>query len=516
LASEIAEIVNARLMNGMRTSRLVTIRQRNGKITKITRQHGKTPTERKRVIRFDAGGRLILPAFIDSHVHLFGFGFRKYTADLSGCRTILEMQNRISAFLKSKKSNEDGEWVLGRGWDQDMLKEKRYPNKLDLDGLSETRPVMMVRICGHVAVLNSIALKLLKPSFARFSADKGLIHSDENGEPTGIIKEKALEEAWKRIGNPNEKQIARVFLEAQNEIETYGIAAMHVILDEGWIEQLRTLRRLDREKKIRIKLILFLPISALHEIELIQREALEVFLLGNKFEIVGFKAFADGSLGARTASLSEEYTDDQGNLGTLNYSLEQLADLSSRIKKLDLVFAVHAIGDKAVEIVLKGFQMARVRRRDGFRIEHCSVMRKDLMNKTRSATLSIQPIFCKTDYWISERLGEKRARFAYPFKSLLKNTKLIGGSDAPVDSIDPMKSIQGAISNRDKSERLSIEESVDLFTRTPAGIYRLTEKMGQVSTGYDCDLILLSTQKFDPNESKVEQLFIAGVPMVHE
>jgi predicted amidohydrolase YtcJ len=459
---------------------------------------------------YEAGGRIVLPAFIDCHCHLFSLAEKDEEVQLYGCRSISEMQERIRSYLNFTPK-ERSTWIFGRGWDQDLFVEKRMPVKEDLDLVSDDTPIVMTRVCGHVAVANSSALDFFRLAGAFRGIAKELLPADVEGHPLGIIKENALNKCRALIPKPSFRKLQRFFLRGQSIALRYGISAVHCILDD--LNQFNAIKKLDQKGKVKMKVILFLPIDSLEQIEHFSAKSREKILCGNKIRAIGFKLFADGSLGARTAALNEDYSDDPGNQGILNYSDSQIVDFAKRVKKMGLVLATHAIGDRAVEQVARAYRRAGISSKHQFRIEHCSVIKPRRISSLSEIVLSVQPMFATSDYWLKERIGRDRTkRVGYAFRSLFKKNCLIGGSDAPVESIDPLTGIGAAIENMvDSKESLSLIQAVQMYTLNAAGLSTLTKNSGAIAIGKDCNLVILDAVDYDSiPKSRVVELFIDG------
>jgi predicted amidohydrolase YtcJ len=502
------KIRNARVLFG--PDKLIDISVKDGKISRIER--AKLGIYATRRADHDVKGKLALPGLIDCHAHLFEVALQEEMVQLKGSKSIAEMMARIVDYLQMRNQRPTlGGWVLGRGWDQDLFEEGRYPSRKDLDQIISKFPALMVRICGHIALLNTTALKIFSKSrqFSQFGNE--LIPLLPNGTPGGIVKEAALANCWKKVQGPNLKDLQRMFLLSQKRCLENGLTGVHCILSEDWKKEFACVRELDSRGELLIKLSIFLPIDSLKIVELMSRKSRKRFCKGRKFAVIGFKLYADGSLGARTAALEKDYTDDRGNRGVLNYSDEVVLDYAKRVKEIGMVLASHAIGDKAISQILKAYRKAGVSANDGFRIEHCSVLTNNLLQDVGIATVSVQPMFSKSDYWINERIGSKEERFAYPFKSLSRITNLIAGSDAPVETLNPLSGISAATKNRDASESISLKKSIELYTLNAAKASQLTSDCGEISTGRACDLTILDTTDPDSIENaKVFETIIDG------
>lgn len=501
-------IRNAKVLSNCNT-RLVDIGVRAGKIRSVE----KASLDRNaREGDYDAKGRVVLPGFIDCHAHLFSLAIQEDMVQLQGSRSIVEIQRRIRTYQneRDQKATFRG-WVMGRGWDQDYFCEKRLPTRHDLDKAVGDFPAILTRVCGHIAVLNSFAVEELSKGKIFQPFGEKLVPVATDGNPTGIVKEAALEACWKAMPKPTVEELELFFLRAQKRCLGYGLTGVHCILSADWVNELACIRELDSKSRITLKVSILLPISALNHLENMKEKARMHFRKGRNYFVIGFKLFSDGSLGARTAALKDPYSDDRENRGMLCYSSGEITGYSKRIKRLGMVLASHAIGDRAIEQVLNAYKRAGVGRKDGFRIEHCSVLRKVLLKQIGIATLCIQPMFSKSDYWMNERIGKARSRFAYPFKTLLRLTSMIGGSDAPVESIDPLTGIEAALENENQKESLSIKESIDLYTENAALASPITRDCGIIAPEKICDLVILSCRDLREIErAKVDATFIKG------
>jgi predicted amidohydrolase YtcJ len=460
---------------------------------------------------YDAEGKIVLPSFIDCHCHLFSLAEQDEEIDLRGSKSIEEMQDRIRKYMLVKAPVATQDWVFGRGWDQDLFKEKRFPSKEDLDSVVDSIPLVLTRICGHIAVMNSRALEFFKSKGAFSGTSNELVPLDIGDNFIGIVKENALTNCWRALPKVKIEHLERLFLKAQTQALHFGLSGVHCILND--LDQLDAIRRLALAGKLRLRLTLFLPIDSIGKVERMRSRQRSRFLRGKSFQVAGFKLFADGSLGARTAALNEDYSDDPGNKGILNYAEEQIIDYAKRAKKLDLILATHAIGDKAVEQVARAYKKAGISPKDHFRIEHCSVVRLQKIRDLSGIILSVQPMFAVSDFWLKNRIGGLSSkRVGYCLRTLSKRNLLIGGSDAPVESLNPLTGIRAALHNiADPRESLSLLKAIEMYTKGAAIASKLTRKSGSIGIGRSCDVVVLNVK--DPStipESQVVDLFIDG------
>ena len=397
---------------------------------------------------FDAGGKLVIPGLTDAHMHLLSYARTKEWIDLKGAKSIDEIKRLVKSKAADKRP---GEWILGRGWDQDKLDEKRMPTRWDLDEVAPNNPVLLVRVCGHVAVVNSRALKVMGLTDESPDPPDGVL-GREGGRLNGRLYEGAVELAYSSIPGPSLEKAASLIREVLREVASYGLVELHSMSATNF------------------------------EVEAYRKayspELPRVYFYAESFdvkggEVIGLKTFMDGSFGARTARLREPYSDAPSTRGLLLLSAEKLEALISKASERGWQVAVHAIGDEAVEKVLE------VSNHRPLRVEHASLTPPDLVEKLAEldVPVSVQPHFIASDTWIVDRLGE-RARWVYAYKTLLRRgVRIAGSSDAPVEPIDPWTGVYAAV-DRGRSlslpiwsaspgEALSVSEALNLYLYGP-------------------------------------------------
>jgi len=465
-------------------------------------------------LTIDLKGKTVLPGFIDTHIHFIGVGLSLSILDLRDVKSIDEFKGLVK---KRVESLEPGKWILGRGWDQDKFSEKRYPNRWDLDEVAPENPIFLRRVCGHIAVANSLALKIA--GIDRYTPDPegGKIDRDENGEPTGILRESAMKLVWSKIPQPSLDDYVKAVELACNEALSHGITSVHFVsaIPEE-IEALQVARSLG---KLKVRVCLYISAEYLDELLVLRLKR----GFGDDFiKINGVKVLIDGSLGARTAALRSPYSDDPSSMGILTMPIERFRDIVSRAHDGGLQVAVHAIGDRAVELALKVFSevLSKNPRADHrHRIEHASIMSPELIKlmSDLGVCASIQPRFIISDFWAVDRVGPDRAKWVYPFKSMIEaGVKIAGGSDCPVDPLDPLYQIYSAVS-RGKydgiklykytyDECLTPIEAALLFTKNAAYIGFEEKIKGSLEVGKYADMIVLSEDPFSIDESRIKDV----------
>ncbi|MEM3597209.1 MAG: amidohydrolase [Candidatus Bathyarchaeia archaeon] len=461
----------------------------------------------------DAKGKSVVPGLVDCHVHMAGFGSFLQTVDLRDAKSIVEVQQKIREYVAK---NPEKPWVLGGRWDHERFIEKRLPNRWDLDAVVKEKPVFLVRVCGHIGVVNGRALELAGIT-GKTVVDGGKVDLDAGGEPTGVLRENALELVWRVVPKPDLKSMEEFCLRACWEAVRAGLTGVHWVVDS--VDEIRVVQKLYFEGKLPLRVYLGVPARLLDA--LVCLGLLSGF--GNSMLKLGFvKVFADGSLGARTAALKEPYFDDPKTSGMLLYTQRSLNRLVLKAHRAGLQLAVHAIGDRAVEAVLKAYEIAfKVFPRENHRhrIEHCSVLNPRLIKRINRLGLiaSVQPHFVVSDFWVFQRVGERRGRWVYPFKTLMREGIVVAsGSDSPVEPINPLLGIWAAVAKANfAEERLSLDEALRTYTLNAAYASFEENLKGSIEVGKLADLVVLSEDldRIPPEKIRdvsVEMVIIGG------
>mgnify|MGYP001770780728 FL=1 len=450
----------------------------------------------------DLGGRVVMPGFIDAHAHLDGVGTALSCLNLRGLTSIQELGEALAAH-----KGLSGGWILGVGWDHEKFRERRMPTRWDLDGYVAEKPVLLVRVDGHSGVVNTRALELL----ALERLEEG-VERDSGGSPTGVIKERALDFARERaLEDRTLEEEKEVLLKAQAEFLRHGVTGIGFV--SCGPRSLEALRALRREGRLKLRISAYLTPQAFDALGMADDDEL--------LSVKGVKLFADGSFGSRTALLSSPYADDPGNFGLGVSSKEELIEYCLRARAKGLQAAIHAIGDRALDVVLEVYERCGAR---GQRIEHASLIRDDQYERIRrvGALLVVQPHFTVSDFWMERRLGPERARSVYPFARILREgLEQAFSTDAPVEPIDPWETVhaalkRGALAELTADQGLSLNEALYLYTEAAAkAIGR--QDLGSLLPGKRADFIVLDRDPFEGELRGIKALkAYVGGEAVHE
>lgn len=462
----------------------------------------------------DLGGRTAIPGLTDSHMHLLNYGLNMERVLLNRVGSLSELTGLVRERAATVPA---GTWIVGRGWDQDRLAEQRYPSAADLDRVAPDHPVVLIRACGHLSVANSLALKLAGVNRDTPDPEGGRIDRDAQGEPTGILREVAVGLVGRRIPSPDFESLKRALKNAMQRALAAGLTMVHTD-DAGTAGGLEPAMELYAqtarlgEPPFRAQL----EVTAKYVDDLIAK-GLRTGAGDEWFRIGPLKIFADGSLGGGTAALSEPYTDAPDSCGIPQLAPADMDALVAKAHTHGLQVAIHAIGDRAAEIALAAIARAQAAlpgQQLRHRIVHCQILRSDLVDQfvREGVVADIQPKFITTDlHWAERRLGRDRLRWSYAWRDLLEaGVRCAGGSDSPVEPLEPFLGIYAAVTRRDldgqpsggwlPEQRLTVEEALRLFTTGGSYAGHDETSRGLVAPGYLADLAVLSANplRIDP------------------
>ena len=454
----------------------------------------------------DLMGRTVLPGFTDSHIHLLGYGMMLKTVQLYDATSINDVRESVS---KAAKKSRPEQWIVGRGWDQEKLLEHRYLESKDLDDLG-SNPIFLRRVCGHIGVANSTALRIAGVNRETTVPDGGVIVTDSTGEPTGLLKESALGLVEEKI-EVDDRTIEESLVRASQKLLRYGLTSFHCVLQNA--RESRILKRLCDEGKVKQSIYGIMPYDSFDE-AVGAGVSTDLGPARPGFRIGGVKIFMDGSLGARTAALTEPYSDENGTMGILTFSEQKLADTVTRAEAAGLQLCMHAIGDRALGTILKVLEdksESSARKSLRHRIEHASLAPPALLTRMRRLGIvaSVQPRFIYSDSWAGARLGERRARSLYPFRSMkTKGIPLAAGSDGPVEDPNPLEGIWSAVARPglSPSERLTVPEAFAMYTAGGAYASHSESNSGTIRVGSKADLVVLEADPFSLATNKLRKL----------
>jgi len=452
----------------------------------------------------------IIPGLIDSHIHMESLGLSLNSIDLRNVSSIEELRE----VLKEEAGRSSG-WIFGRGWDQERFKEGRFPTRHDIDDVLGGRPAILVRVCGHMALLSTAAARNLR---VEELAGERVIR-DSSGEFTGLVVEEGVDVAMRQFWSMvSDEEFRKYLVSASEHAVRYGITTLG--LAGASLRTLNTLVALSSGKELKSKVRAYLNLETFMKLSELGVRAPISF---GKVRVVGVKLFADGSLGARTAYLSDPYEDLPETRGVKLLDSSRMAEVVTLAEGLGYQVAVHAIGDAALDVVLEGYRGARGRHR----IEHLSVVRDDQLSRLQEVGVVgvVQPHFVLSDWWVVRRVGVGRSSWVYRFKTLSKFIPISLSTDAPVEPIDPWENIYAAVTRGEnegvelarytENEKLTIAEALHYYTYGSAYALREEENLGKLEPGYQADMVVLADDPLilpvdDLRKIKVLEVFVDG------
>jgi predicted amidohydrolase YtcJ len=448
----------------------------------------------------ELGGRAVTPGLIDAHSHLKGLGAALEQVDLTGAPSYEEVVRRVRAAAARLPR---GAWVGGRGWDQNLWPDKRFPTHQALSQAVPDHPVWLQRVDGHAALLNAAAMAATGIGPATRDPDGGRLLRDALGQPTGVLVDRAMELARLPAPSPGDRE--RQLAAAADHCVALGLTT---VTDMGVGEEdYRAYSALARGGRLPLRAALFIA----DEPAMLARW----FARGPEIDpaarltVRGVKMYADGALGSRGAALIEPYSDDPGNRGLLVTPPVHLEAVARQAVAHGFQVAIHAIGDRGGMLAIDAMERALGGPRPElrFRLEHAQVLRlEDIRRLSRLGIIaSMQPTLATSDMpWAKDRVGEARLAGAYAWRKVLASGgRLALGSDFPVESPDPRLGLYAAVTRQDLAgrppggwfpgERLSREEALRGFTLDAAWSLFLDREVGSLEVGKRADLVVFGS-----------------------
>lgn len=472
----------------------------------------------------DLQHNVMYPGFVDSHLHMIFLGEKIQRLNLSEATSADEMLEWIQQTAIRTPANQ---WLFGEGWNDNNFKDTRIPTLEELDSIRQ-EPILLNRICHHVALVNTAALKAAGIHQDSVNPDGGEIGRDENGKLNGLLYEQAINLVTDTLPKEGETYV--------NDLtETLELAIDSLLakgLTGGHTEDMHYFghftnpltafqRTIGEHEHFRVNLLRHHAVF---------KEMMESTIpyQSDFIEAGAMKIFLDGALGGSTAALSEPYEDDNTNYGIFIQTWGELEEIVQLARTYNQAIAMHMIGDAAVEMALDVIEKYPTPKGKRDRFIHCSVLREDLINRMTSLPIVVdaQPDFVPSDFpWIEERLGQERVKYAYPWKTLLDNGIMCAAStDAPIEKIDPIQTIYSAVKRKApeeehegyiRKEKLSRFEAIRMYTVGSAQAIGKEHERGLIKPGYDADFSIFNRDLFagtaeEMLEAKAVKTVVAG------
>lgn len=486
----------------------------------------KLKTKNTKII--DLKGKMLVPGFIDSHMHFLDFGYSLKKVDLNGSKSIDEVVKRTKSFFKDKKIRE-GEWLKGRGWNQDLFKENRFLNKYDLDLVSTEIPIYLTRVCGHIAVVNSKALSIIGITKNSSQIEGGRFDLDKSGEPTGVFREKALDLIYRKVPAPRLEDIKNMLIDATEAYAAQGITSVQTddlstIPGVDYEDVIKAYKELFAEGKMKTRVYEQCLFSNIGQYREFLAKGYKTGYGDENFKIGPLKILSDGALGGRTAFMTEPYADDPTTSGIACYTQEEMDEWVLTAQNGNMTTAIHCIGDAAMYRALESIEKAqKIEPRKDMRhsIVHCQITDKNLIKKfsTLGVIAHIQPVFLDYDLRIVEdRIGKDRAQYTYNFKRMLdEGVHVAGGSDYPYcEFYQTFYNLHEAVNRQDlkgypeggwlPDQKLTIDEAMSIFTKGGAYASYEEDVKGTIEEGKLADCFVMSDDIFEINSSEIKNM----------
>jgi predicted amidohydrolase YtcJ len=475
----------------------------------------------------DARGRTVLPGLIDAHGHVTELGFAALQIDVTGTKSVGEMQQRLRDYAAA---HPEARWIVGRGWNQELWAEKRFPTAADLDSVVSDRPVVLERVDGHAIVANSAAMKAAGVSSSTPEPSGGRIEN-------GLFVDNAIPLVTKAIPPSSPAEVDQALAKAQDILLSFGITGVGSMSTSlaAW----QAMRRAADAGRLQVRMMVYAD-----ELKLLPEVPKPTpWLNGDRLRMVGIKLYADGALGSRGAWLKQPYADMPNTHGLPFHSDAEMLQLTDTAAAAGFQVATHAIGDAAnAQIITVYEQLSRKYGKDRrWRIEHFQIADPADIPRLAPAGIiaSMQPTHQTSDRLMAEkRLGPDRLKGAYAWQSVLQAARIAFGSDTPynasalafgsdfpVESPNPFPGLSAAVSRQDMegqppggwtpAERVTFAEALAAFTRGAAYAGFADDKIGAIEPGKYADFIMVDRDptKVDPQglaRTQVLETWIAG------
>lgn len=481
------------LING----NIITLNEKHPRIKSLSINNGKISLINdinKKFDTIDLKGATVIPGFIDSHFHLKNFGKRLNLLDLKNIKSLDEIINLIKMYAKTKNHND---WILGFGWDQNLWRDKSFPQSNYLDNLNIQQSIYLTRIDGHAAWVNSMAIKKINKTVNELNQiDGGQVIND------CVVIDNSMNPFKSFLPKENQENVKDWILLAAKKATQMGITTVH----DAWQDKtiIDAIKELIDEDKFPIRCYGML---ASNNHNLLNHYFKNGHYKNEYLTIRSVKAFIDGALGSRGAALHEPYRDDPNNCGLILISKEEFRELAILCYKYNFQLNTHAIGDRGNTYVLDHYASAVGKTNDRrWRIEHAQMVSdSDIMKfKKYNILPSMQPSHCTSDmHWLPDRLGNHRLKLISRWQSFINlGVKIPGGSDCPIETGNPLFEFYAAVTRQNHrllpaggfqpQEKIHSKDALNMFTKWGAYGSFNENKQGQITKGYNGDLTVIS------------------------
>jgi len=508
-------VVNARIHTADATRPLAhALAVRDGKVLFVGSVRGAEALAGPGTERWDLGGKTVIPGMVDAHVHLLGLGQALRNVSLVGTSSYDEVIARI---VERAKTARPGEWIRGRGWDQNDWAVTTFPTHEALSRAVPDNPVYLTRVDGHAALVNAKAMELAGLTAQSQDPDGGRIIRDASGNPTGVLIDRAQGLVGRVIPEDSPDEVRAATLAAIAEANRWGLTGVH---DAGEPEDvIAVFEELAKAGQYNLRNYVMVRADEA-ALDRMMARGPRVALYDGRLWIRAIKITADGALGSRGAAMLEDYTDEPGNRGLVTADSGYMRRVAANALRHGFQVNVHAIGDAANREVLDIFEDAlkEVPTADHrFRIEHAQIL--NYQDIPRFAELDVIPSMQGSHqtsdmYWVPNRIGWNRAQGSYAWRSLLNTGVVIpNGSDFPVEGVNPLRSFKAFVTRSDSTgyppggwfpaQKTTRQEALLSMTLWPAYAAFMEDVSGSLTAGKYADFVVLDRDIMTVDESQI-------------
>jgi len=469
--------------------------------------------------KIDAAGKLVLPGFNDAHVHFLMGGFSLSSVDLRDAKSPEEMGRRLREYASKIPK---GRWILAGDWDHEKWPGTPLPTKQMIDAATTDNPVFVNRLDGHMALANSLALKLAAVTKDTEDPPGGVIVRDKNGEPTGVLKDGAESLIDRVIPERTFEEKHQAALAATEHAAKCGVTSL---TDMSAGDDVGLYQHMLEHGELKTRIY---AIRSIVSWEVFEKAGVRAAFGSDMLRIGGLKGFADGSLGSTTALFFEPYNDSPNTRGLLFDQMLPEGIMLKRVQGADRVglqVMIHAIGDEANKRILDIYKEVAGKngtRDHRFRIEHAQHLRTAEIPRfgSQKVVASMQPYHVADDgRWCEKRIGAERSKGTYAFRSLLDSGAVLAfGSDWTVAPLNPLEGIKAAVTRQTldgkhptgwvPEQKISIDETIHAYTVGSAYAEFMEKKKGTIAPGYLADLVVLDRDIYAGDPSDIDKAHV--------
>ena len=479
----------------------------NGKILALGRNEDTLNLAGPKTEKIDLDGRLVVPGFIDTHIHFYEWALNRQGVKLDDLTRLEELLDRVREATGDRRQDQ---WIIGQGWNETDWAEQRMPTRETLDRAAPAHPVLLWRCDLHLAAANSLALRLAGITADTPDPPEGRIERDNSGEPTGILRELAINLVREAVSPPDAAQVMGAFEDATKALHRRGVTGIHdirLMADKDGAGAFKTFQMLDHDNRLNLRCWVTLPG---HQLDNIIGLGLRTGFGNDRLRIGHVKFFSDGGMGARTAWLIDPYLDAERGMSLID--MNTLAQYIDKADNSGLSVMVHAVGDCANRELINIFEALESRRSLSgspspaipHRIEHVQMIRPEDATRLRNlnVALCVTPGNMLLDMNLIDLAVGEKGKWTYAFRQLMDTgAPVMFSSDCPVCDPDPLLGIHAAVTRQRAdgtpeggwypNSRVTAAEALKAYTSTPAAVH-LAGELGTIAPGKRADLVILN------------------------